>query len=311
MTMISRVAVIIPYYQWRVGLLADALTSVFAQTAPNVVSVIVIDDGSPHPASAELAELSAAERSRIMLIEQQNGGVSAARNRGINSLSPDIDLVAFLDPDDRWSTDHVANALAAFEQGALFYFSDFRRDNSQQTRFERIGFCPDPKTRLRAGKNLYRYEGDIIFDMTRSPMSGTSTVIMKRSLIGKHRFREDISAFEDLLFWLTCLSKSEKSVIFSTNCEALYCSTDGLITSAVWGSRRSLEVISDQVRVLYALTAFANGKPEFQDWISAERRRLGREFFITAGYRAFHLKPIHPRILVNFLRVWLSPIAVT
>ena len=41
------------------------------------------------------------------------------------------------------------------------------------------------------------------------------------------------------------------------------------------------------------------------------RRRLGREFFITAGYRAFHLKPIHPRILVNFLRVWLSPIAVT
>lgn len=307
--MLNRIAVIIPYYQRRVGLLADALTSVFAQTAPNVVCIIVIDDGSPHPASAELADFSTIERSRIMLIEQQNAGVSAARNRGIDNLPPDIDLVAFLDPDDRWSSDHIANAVAAFEHGAMFYFSDFRRDNSEKTRFERSRLHPNPITKLQAGENIYHYDGaTVVFDLARSTMIGTSTVIMHRQLIGHHRFWNEISASEDIYFLAHCLSGHEEGVFFSTNCEVFYRSTDGLISSSVWGSHRILEVISDQLRVLYGLTALAAGNPTFQDWLIAERLRLGREFFINARHRALHLKPINLKLLANFVRHWLTPI---
>ncbi len=308
MGMVSRIAVIIPYYQRRIGLLAEALTSVFAQTAPNVVSIIVIDDGSPHPALAELADFSTVERSRIMLIEQKNAGVSAARNKGIDSLSPDIDLVAFLDPDDRWSSDHVANAVAAFELGAAFYFSDFHRDNSEMTRFERSRISPDPRTRLQTGDNLYHYEGNVIFDMVRLTMIGTSTVIMQRRLIGNRRFWDEVSASEDIYFWANCLFGNEEHVFFSTNCEAFYRSTEGLISSSIWGSRRILEVITDQLRVLHGLTAFIVGNPPFQDWIIAERRRLGREFFINARHRVLHFKPIDPKLLATFVRFWLSPL---
>lgn len=306
--MSNRIAVIIPYYQQRVGLLAEALTSVFAQTAPNVVCIIVIDDGSPHPASAELEDLSVIERSRIKLIEQRNAGVSVARNRGIENLPPDIDLVAFLDPDDRWSPDHIANAVTAFEHGAMFYFSDFRRDNSEKTRFERSLLHPNPMTRLLAAENIYHYDGAVIFDMFRSTMIGTSTVIMQRRLIGHHRFWHEVSASEDLYFWAQCLFGHEESVFFSTICEAFYRSTDGLISSSVWGSRRILEVIRDQLRVLHGLTALAAGNPTFQDWIIAERLRLGREFFINARHRALHLKPINLGLLANFVRLWLTPI---
>ncbi len=308
MALSNSIAVIIPYYQKRAGFLAEALTSVFAQTAPNVACIIVIDDGSPHPASAELADFTVIERSRIILIEQQNAGVSAARNKGIDSLPPDIDLVAFLDPDDRWCPDHAANAVAAFELGAAFYFSDFRRDNSEKTRFERSRINPDPRTRLQTGDNLYHYEGTVIFDMVRSTMVGTSTVIMQRSLIGNRRFWQEVSASEDIYFWADCLFGKEGDVFFSTNCEAFYRSTDGLISSSVWGSRRILEVITDQLRVLHGLTAFVAGNPIFHDWIIAERRRLGREFFINARHRALHFKPIDLKLLATFVSLWLSPL---
>lgn len=304
----NSVAVIIPYYQKRKGLLADALRSVFAQTAQNVACIIVVDDGSPHPASAELMDFNPVERSRIVLIEQQNAGVSAARNSGLDSLPPNIDLVAFLDPDDRWSPGHIANALAAFEHGAMFYFSDFQRDNSDKTRFERSRLSPDPTTRLPTGDNLYRYSGSLVFDLVRFTMVGTSTVIMHRRLINNHRFWREVSAFEDLLFWVTCLFSHEDNVYFSTNCEAFYRSTDGLLSSAVWGSSRVLESISDHLRILHKLTAFAIGNTPFQDWIIMERRRLGHEFFINLRHRTLRFRPIDLKLLFTFLRVWFSPL---
>jgi succinoglycan biosynthesis protein ExoW len=302
------IAVIIPYYQRRSGLLSQALASIFAQIAPNVTCIIIVDDGSPHPASVELAGFSVSERSRIMLIEQHNAGVSAARNKALDNLPSHIEIVAFLDSDDRWSVDHIANALAAFDQGATFYFSDFRRDNSQNTRFERSCLRPDPMTRLQAGNNLYRYQGPVIFDMVRSTMVGTSTVVMRRYLIGDRRFWKDVSASEDIYFWASCLFGRENGVYFSINCEAFYNSTDGLISSARWGSRRILEATSDQLRILYQFTEFAIGNSPFQDWIVAERRRLGREFFINLRHRVLRFKPVNLKLVFNFLRFWLTPL---
>ena len=52
----ATVAVIIPYYQNRAGILRRALDSVMNQRLSSDVSVdiIVVDDGSPHPARLEI-----------------------------------------------------------------------------------------------------------------------------------------------------------------------------------------------------------------------------------------------------------------
>ncbi len=81
-TPMTAVAVIIPYYQKRPGILRRALTSILRQDLPpNVrVDVHLVDDGSPVPARSEIEGLDFPQPFQLHLIEQPDSGVAAARN---------------------------------------------------------------------------------------------------------------------------------------------------------------------------------------------------------------------------------------
>ena len=90
-----KISVVIPTYN-RSALACRAVESVLSQTlAPD--EVIVVDDGSTDGTDAVLADRFG---NRIVYVRQENGGVSAARNTGIERAGGD--LVAFLDSDDVW-----------------------------------------------------------------------------------------------------------------------------------------------------------------------------------------------------------------
>lgn len=74
--------------------LAEALESVRAQTRP-VAEVIVVDDGSTDR-SAEIARGFPG----VVVVQQENAGPAAARNRGIERARGDY--LAMLDADDLW-----------------------------------------------------------------------------------------------------------------------------------------------------------------------------------------------------------------
>jgi glycosyltransferase involved in cell wall biosynthesis len=89
-----QVSVIIPAYNegpW----LAEAIASALAQTY-TPTEVIVVDDGSTDPRTAETAR---SYGSRVRLITRENGGVAAARQTGIEAARGA--LIALLDQDDR------------------------------------------------------------------------------------------------------------------------------------------------------------------------------------------------------------------
>jgi glycosyltransferase involved in cell wall biosynthesis len=108
--MIPTVTVIIPTYNYG-RFVADAIASVLAQTYA-VFEIVVVDDGS----TDETEEVVKTFGERVRYIKQQNAGVSAARNAGIEVSSGD--LIAFLDADDTWLPEKIEKQVAKFAEDA-------------------------------------------------------------------------------------------------------------------------------------------------------------------------------------------------
>src|SRR5690242_13985907 len=110
----KRVSVIIPFFQREPGILTRCLQSVRRQHVPPGwgVDVIVVDDGSPAGAGDELRGLEFPAPFRVTAIRQENRGVGAARNRGLEEAG-EATLIAFLDSDDTWPATHLERAIRA------------------------------------------------------------------------------------------------------------------------------------------------------------------------------------------------------
>jgi GT2 family glycosyltransferase len=105
------ITVIVPTFN-RARQLQEAVESVLAQPLREL-EVIVVDDGSTDDTGAIIAALQRRD-SRVTSLSQPNGGVGAARNRGLDRAQGD--LIAFLDSDDRWSPDKLPFQLACLER---------------------------------------------------------------------------------------------------------------------------------------------------------------------------------------------------
>ncbi|HUZ98371.1 MAG TPA: glycosyltransferase [Gaiellaceae bacterium] len=93
----------------RANYLADAITSVLAQTV-NDLELIVVDDGS----TDETADVVAPYLDRIRYVRQERRGKAAARNAAVELARGE--LIAFCDSDDIWYPDRLERQLAALEE---------------------------------------------------------------------------------------------------------------------------------------------------------------------------------------------------
>jgi len=98
------VSVVIPLYNKAPHLLRG-IKSVLTQTVP-ADEVIVVDDGSTDGGGDLIRSL---RDPRILMIQQTNQGVSAARNRGVAAAKGE--LMAFFDPDDAWKPHYLEKIL--------------------------------------------------------------------------------------------------------------------------------------------------------------------------------------------------------
>lgn len=89
------ISVIVPVYKTEL-FLNKCISSILNQTYSNV-EVIVVDDGSPDQCG-QFCDQWAEKDSRIQVIHQENGGLSAARNTGMQHSCGAY--LAFVDSDD-------------------------------------------------------------------------------------------------------------------------------------------------------------------------------------------------------------------
>ena len=92
---VPQISIVMPLYNKEAEVL-DAVASVQAQTFADW-ELVVVDDGSTDRGPELLAGI---DDLRIRLHRQANGGVSAARNKGIELAR--CELIVFLDADDLW-----------------------------------------------------------------------------------------------------------------------------------------------------------------------------------------------------------------
>ena len=96
----TKISVIVPIYKVE-KYLARCVDSIINQTYKNL-EIILVDDGSPDGCGAMCDEYAKKDE-RIKVIHKENGGLSSARNAGLDIATGDY--IAFVDSDDRLSSD--------------------------------------------------------------------------------------------------------------------------------------------------------------------------------------------------------------
>lgn len=91
----EKISVIVPVYNVE-AYLEKCVQSILKQTYTNL-EILLVNDGSTDN-SGELCDQLAQRDQRIRVIHKENGGLSDARNRGIEEASSD--LIGFIDSDD-------------------------------------------------------------------------------------------------------------------------------------------------------------------------------------------------------------------
>ncbi len=187
------VAVVIPVHRHSV-LVVEAVQSVLRQKARFPIAAIIVDDGCPF-AETMLVGISYATGSRnVRYLQQMNGGLSSARNRGIDHVlaeMPTVQAVFFLDADNRISPTTIDTSFALLrpDQGIGWVYPNIDRFGIAWS-----GNYTGPYSRLL----------HVTFDNICEAGSLVAREVLKAGV----RFDETMKlGGEDWDFWLQCLEK--------------------------------------------------------------------------------------------------------
>ncbi len=105
------ISIIVPVFNVEKYII-QAINSIQNQTYSNI-EILLIDDGSTD-GSGVICDQLAASDSRVKVIHKSNGGVSDARNSGLDNASGD--LIGFVDPDDWIEPEMYSSMVRAIDE---------------------------------------------------------------------------------------------------------------------------------------------------------------------------------------------------
>lgn len=142
------ISVIVPVYNVE-AYLPRCVDSILAQTYQDL-EVILVDDGTPDRAG-QICDEYAARDSRVRVIHKPNGGLSSARNAGIEIAAGEY--LAFVDSDDWIEPEMYEHMLHLMEKYAVSMVCAGRYDVSSKSGKKTVGLCP-PKEECISGEEL-------------------------------------------------------------------------------------------------------------------------------------------------------------
>ncbi|SLN46261.1 putative glycosyltransferase EpsJ [Roseovarius litorisediminis] len=290
---LPKVSVIVPVYN-----VADHVAACIMSVAEQNFTdfeVIVVNDGSTD-GSDRIARKIAAGDPRFSFIDQPNGGLSKARNTGIDAARGAF--VAFVDSDDRVAPDYLSELMTALHESGADWVSCA------------VGFChpgaaPQPHSAVHGAPSVSpetppeRHDFSDWREVARHFPSAWNK-LYRRSLIGDIRFDEDL-LYEDHAFFWRCAEKTDHLLRLS---KSLYLQTqgrEGQITRD--GSDRVFEqfTVLDSLADIVAVSGKSGGAQALAQ--IATRLSFERSTAITDPKRRVHF--------LNRARDWLAGCALT
>lgn len=144
------ISVIVPVYKVE-KYLQRCVDSIRAQTYRNL-EIILVDDGSPDDCGT-LCDRFAVQDERIRVIHKENGGLSSARNAGIDIARGEY--LGFVDSDDWIEHTMYETLLAAALRENVKLVCGGRYDFSERTGERTVGLCPK-REEVISGEELTR-----------------------------------------------------------------------------------------------------------------------------------------------------------
>lgn len=211
--MAELVTVIVPVYNTEKQL-ERCVHSLLNQTY-KALEILLVDDGSTDNSPA-ICDRLAKEDSRIRVIHKENGGVSDARNRGLDEATGGY--VAFVDSDDWVEEDMISGMLAAAEEQQVpLVVCNYMRTAEEkeagalgkstgQSSIEQENIAQKKVQELSSKKILQKY---LLEDKEIRIPHSVWGKLFKRELIGEKRFPL-IKRTEELLFSTEIFCQAKK-----------------------------------------------------------------------------------------------------
>lgn len=226
--------------------------------------IILVDDGSPD-ACPDICDEYASRYENIKVVHRKNGGLSAARNSGIEAACGEY--ICFVDSDDYWEENVLGGLMAQIERDNL-YVLRFRWQNVREVRGK------NEEGKLYEAYNPYKYDPYANDDYSEIVTDGVDFLnhrfgtacyawayILRASLVKGNEaigregelFTEGI-LFEDTDWTPRMLIRAQR--IASTNTIVYnYLVREGSITNAVNRSKQK-KVLDDKMRLVRVLNGY-------------------------------------------------------
>lgn len=235
-----KLSIIVPIYKVE-QYLGKCVDSLINQDLPSkVYEIILVDDGSPDRCG-EICDEYAASHSNVKVIHRENGGLSAARNSGVDVAQGQY--IQFVDSDDYLEPNVLGNLVRKMEEDEL----DILRFNYQNVNEEYKIFEP-----YKVDKLFVDYKdkvcGGITFLTERLGYGCYAwQFIIKRELLENCLFKEGVY-FEDTEWTPRLLMKASR--VTSTNLMVYnYLMREGSITQSV-DEKKKRKVLEDKLLLI-------------------------------------------------------------
>ena len=200
----SLISVIVPVYNAEQSI-EKCIKALRNQSFDNI-EIILVNDGSKDQ-SFQICNKHSLEDPRIIVINKKNGGVSSARNEGLNIAKSKF--VMFCDSDD-WPESHWCKDMYAYYQQDNLVMCGCYVEGEQS-------YLPYEVKTNNGNKWIQRND---YYKLKRAAFNVPWNKIFERRIIEKYqiRFDERLTNGEDYLFVLQYLDKINGDILFIDEC---------------------------------------------------------------------------------------------